>query len=51
MSFRELHEGEPFLIPNPWDIGSAIVLERLGFKALATTSRASRTRSDGPTAT
>ena len=37
-SFRELHEGEPFLIPNPWDIGSAIVLERLGFKALATTS-------------
>ena len=38
MSFRALHEGEPFLIPNPWDIGSAIVLERLGFKALATTS-------------
>ena len=38
MSFRALHEGEPFLIPNPWDVGSAIVLERLGFKALATTS-------------
>ncbi len=36
--FRALHEGEPFIIPNPWDIGSAIVLERLGFKALATTS-------------
>src|SRR5205807_9477016 len=31
-------EGEPFVIPNPWDAGSAQVLERLGFKALATTS-------------
>jgi len=38
MSFRALHEGEPFLIPNPWDAGSAKVLESLGFKALATTS-------------
>jgi 2-methylisocitrate lyase-like PEP mutase family enzyme len=38
MTFRELHEGEPFLIPNPWDAGSAKVLEGLGFKALATTS-------------
>jgi 2-methylisocitrate lyase-like PEP mutase family enzyme len=36
--FRELHEGEPFLIPNPWDAGSAKVLEALGFRALATTS-------------
>ena len=36
--FRSLHEGEPFVIPNPWDIGSARVLESLGFKALATTS-------------
>src|SRR3954451_1841629 len=36
--FRALHEGEPFLIPNPWDAGSARVLEALGFKALATTS-------------
>ena len=36
--FRELHRGTPFLIPNPWDAGSARVLERLGFKALATTS-------------
>jgi 2-methylisocitrate lyase-like PEP mutase family enzyme len=37
-AFRALHEGEPFLIPNPWDAGSARMLEALGFKALATTS-------------
>src|SRR5690242_2950057 len=36
--FQALHAGEPFVIPNPWDAGSAKVLERLGFKALATTS-------------
>jgi 2-methylisocitrate lyase-like PEP mutase family enzyme len=36
--FRALHAGEPFLIPNPWDAGSARMLEELGFKALATTS-------------
>ncbi len=36
--FRALHEGETFLIPNPWDAGSARVMEALGFKALATTS-------------
>jgi 2-methylisocitrate lyase-like PEP mutase family enzyme len=37
-AFRSLHEGEPFLIPNPWDAGSARMLEGLGFKALAGTS-------------
>src|SRR4051794_20758153 len=37
-TFQALHAGEPFVIPNPWDAGSAQVLERLGFKALATTS-------------
>jgi len=37
-NFRALHEGEPFVIPNPWDAGSAKVLAALGFKALATTS-------------
>jgi 2-methylisocitrate lyase-like PEP mutase family enzyme len=37
-AFRALHEGEPFVIPNPWDAGSARVLEALGFAALATTS-------------
>ena len=37
-AFRALHEGEPFVIPNPWDTGSARVLEALGFEALATTS-------------
>jgi 2-methylisocitrate lyase-like PEP mutase family enzyme len=36
--FQALHAGEPFVIPNPWDAGSAKVLEKLGFKALATTS-------------
>ena len=36
--FRALHEGEPFVMPNPWDAGSARVLEALGFKALASTS-------------
>jgi 2-methylisocitrate lyase-like PEP mutase family enzyme len=36
--FRALHEGDPFVIPNPWDAGSARVLEALGFQALATTS-------------
>src|SRR5215207_5027364 len=36
--FRALHEGDAFVIPNPWDAGSAKVLAALGFKALATTS-------------
>lgn len=37
-AFRALHEGGPFVIPNPWDAGSARVLTQLGFPALATTS-------------
>jgi 2-methylisocitrate lyase-like PEP mutase family enzyme len=37
-AFRALHDGEPFVIPNPWDAGSAKVLAGLGFKALASTS-------------
>jgi methylisocitrate lyase len=37
-TFRQLHESGCFVIPNPWDIGSARLLERLGFPALATTS-------------
>ncbi|HEX2358883.1 MAG TPA: isocitrate lyase/phosphoenolpyruvate mutase family protein [Solirubrobacterales bacterium] len=36
--FRAMHNGETFVIPNPWDAGSARVLEALGFKALATSS-------------
>jgi 2-methylisocitrate lyase-like PEP mutase family enzyme len=36
--FRRLHESGCFVIPNPWDRGSAIYLQRLGFKALASTS-------------
>jgi 2-methylisocitrate lyase-like PEP mutase family enzyme len=37
-AFRALHEGDPFVFPNPWDAGSARMLEALGFEALATTS-------------
>jgi 2-methylisocitrate lyase-like PEP mutase family enzyme len=36
--FRKLHEAGCFVIPNPWNIGSARYLQSLGFKALATTS-------------
>jgi 2-methylisocitrate lyase-like PEP mutase family enzyme len=36
--FQKLHQGDPFVIPNPWDAGSAKVFAALGFKALATTS-------------
>ena len=49
--FLSLHRpGEPLLLPNPWDIGSAKLLASLGFKALATTSSgfaASLGRNDG----
>ena len=38
MSFRELHEQGCFVIPNPWDRGTAIALAAMGFPALATTS-------------
>lgn len=37
-AFRELHASGCFVVPNPWDIGSARYLRHLGFKALATTS-------------
>jgi 2-methylisocitrate lyase-like PEP mutase family enzyme len=37
-AFRKLHESGCFVIPNPWDPGSAKYLEKIGFKALATTS-------------
>lgn len=37
-TFRALHESGCFVLPNPWDIGTAVYLESLGFKALATTS-------------
>jgi 2-methylisocitrate lyase-like PEP mutase family enzyme len=36
--FRELHKSGCFVLPNPWDIGTAVFLQHLGFKALATTS-------------
>src|SRR5690242_12211445 len=37
-AFRALHTQGCFVIPNPWDVGSARYLQHLGFKALATTS-------------
>jgi len=37
-AFRALHDGDAFVIPNPWDAGSAKVMAALGFKALAGTS-------------
>jgi 2-methylisocitrate lyase-like PEP mutase family enzyme len=37
-AFAAMHSGEPFVIPNPWDAGSARVLAALGFRALASTS-------------
>lgn len=36
-AFRRLHETGCFVLPNPWDCGSARLLEKLGFPALATT--------------
>jgi 2-methylisocitrate lyase-like PEP mutase family enzyme len=48
--FRTLHESGCFALPNPWDIGTAIYLEHLGFAALATTSAGfafSRGKRDG----
>lgn len=37
-AFQRLHASGCFVMPNPWDVGSARALEQLGFKALATTS-------------
>jgi 2-methylisocitrate lyase-like PEP mutase family enzyme len=37
-AFQQLHQSGCFVIPNPWDVGSARFLQSLGFKALATTS-------------
>lgn len=37
-AFREMHRAGCFLLPNPWDAGGARLLERLGYRALATTS-------------
>ena len=37
-TFRRLHEAGCFVIPNPWNVGTARYLQSLGFKALATTS-------------
>lgn len=36
--FRKLHESGCFVLPNPWDVGTAVYLQHLGFQALATTS-------------
>src|SRR5256714_995786 len=36
--FRKMHESGCFVLPNPWDVGSARALQHLGFKAIASTS-------------
>ena len=49
-TFRALHQSGCFVLPNPWDVGTAIYLEHLGFNALATTSAGfafSRGKPDG----
>src|SRR5258705_4877743 len=49
-AFQQLHLSGCFVIPNPWDVGSARYLQSLGFRALATTSSGfawSRGYSDG----
>jgi len=49
-TFRQLHSAGCFLLPNPWDVGTAIYFQHLGFQALATTSAGyafSRGRPDG----
>lgn len=38
LEFHELHRAGCFVLPNPWDVGSAVALQSLGFKALASTS-------------
>ena len=38
VTFRKMHEAGCFVLPNPWDVGSAKALQRLGFKAVASTS-------------
>jgi 2-methylisocitrate lyase-like PEP mutase family enzyme len=38
IAFRKLHESGCFVLPNPWDVGSARALQHLGFKAIASTS-------------
>ncbi len=48
--FRALHKSGCFVLPNPWDVGTAVYLQHLGFKALATTSAGfafSRGKPDG----
>src|ERR1700724_741204 len=48
--FRAMHESGCFVLPNPWDVGTAVYLQRLGFKALASTSAGfafSRGKPDG----
>lgn len=52
-AYRALHISGCFVLPNPWDVGTAVYLHRLGFKALASTSAGvafSHGRLDGPEA-
>src|SRR5438309_1047425 len=50
VKFRAMHESGCFVLPNPWDVGTAVYLQHLGFEALATTSAGfafSRGKPDG----
>lgn len=49
-TFRALHQSGCFILPNPWDVGTALYLQNLGYKTLATTSAGfafARGRADG----
>lgn len=49
-AFKALHAQGCFVLPNPWDVGSALLLQGMGFQALATTSSGfawSRGQADG----
>jgi 2-methylisocitrate lyase-like PEP mutase family enzyme len=49
-TFRKLHEAGCFVIPNPWNVGTAHYLQGLGFKALATTTQDTPIHRAAPTA-
>ena len=48
-AFREMHKGpDVLMLPNAWDVGSAVILSEAGFPAIATTSACSRGYGDRP---
>ncbi len=49
-AFKALHEGDPFIIPNPWDVGTAKTMRRSGSRRWRRRAAGSRSRSGGWTA-